>query len=84
MRDGVICVTKDVVDIYEFGMTRVSHTMVADEDDINYVRQVTGFKCGIEVSCKSVDLTKNFLRSKSPSKHSYSGALVAPSEKYTR
>ena len=44
-----------VVDVYPLGVAGVCHPMVAHEDDIDNICEVTGLQSRMEVSCENVD-----------------------------
>ena len=61
MLDVLPTLTEDVVNKDELGTARVGHAVVANEDDVEYVGQVTCLDRIMQFAGEHVDLLQNFL-----------------------
>ena len=61
MRDVLPAFAKDVIDVDELGVRGVGHAVVANEDDVEYVGQVTCLDRIMQFAGEDVDLLQNFL-----------------------
>ena len=52
---------EDVVDVYEFRVAHVCHTVVADKHDVEDISEVPGFDSIVQVLRKDIDLLQDFL-----------------------
>ena len=61
MLDVLPALTEDVINEDKLGTARVGHAVVANEDDVEYVGQVTCLDRIMQFAGEDVDLLQNFL-----------------------
>lgn len=54
-------ISKDFIDVYQFGVTSIRHSMVTDKNNIHNLCQVSIDKFCVQVLRKSINVFQRFL-----------------------